>query len=102
MRALRLTDPRAADTQYFFGRDLLVCPITTPDVRRAAVYLPEGRWSDFWTKAKYTGGQTIEVDVPLDRIPVFVRGGAALPLHLPSSQTLGDAVELSAEANAHW
>jgi alpha-glucosidase (family GH31 glycosyl hydrolase) len=102
MRALRLTDPRAADTQYFFGRDLLVCPITTLDVRRMTVYLPEGRWADFWTKAEYTGGQTIEVDVPLDRIPVFVRGGAVLPLRLPASQTLGDAVELSAEANAHW
>jgi alpha-D-xyloside xylohydrolase len=48
-------------------------------VTQRAVYLPEGSWIDYWSGHCYPGRQTITVDAPLDRIPLFVREGAILP-----------------------
>ncbi|MFN8379745.1 MAG: glycoside hydrolase family 31 protein [Anaerolineae bacterium] len=98
MRAARLLDPAASDMQYFFGRDLLVCPVVEPDVVSTEVYLPAGVWADFWTGAVVEGGRTITVAAPLDRIPVYVRAGAVIPVRLPPGGKLGDAVHLSGEA----
>jgi len=78
MRALKLTEARASDYQYFFGRDLLVCPIVEADVTVWRGYLPAGRWTSLWDDTVYEGGQDVEMDAPLDRIPVFVRDGADL------------------------
>ena len=44
------------------------------------VYLPAGRWYDFWTGARYEGPGGVTVTAPVDRLPLFVRGGAILPL----------------------
>jgi alpha-D-xyloside xylohydrolase len=49
--------------------------------------LPVGQWYDYWTGEKYDGGQTITMDVPLDRIPLFVKAGALLPLATPTLHT---------------
>ena len=83
MRALVLMhqdDPsaREAATEYYFGPDLLVAPVLAPVTQRA-VYLPEGSWIDYWTGKRLGGRQTLAVEAPLDRIPVFVRDGAILP-----------------------
>ncbi len=99
MRAAQLIDPRASEYAYFFGRDLLVCPITQPEVTSVSMYLPSGEWRDLWTAKPYSGGTTITLDVPLNRIPVFVRAGARLPVRLGESGQLGEAVALSGEAN---
>jgi alpha-D-xyloside xylohydrolase len=83
MRALVLVhqddpDSRAAETEYYFGPDLLAAPVLTPATQRA-VYLPEGDWVDHWSGKRLHGRQTLAVDAPLDRIPLFVRSGAILP-----------------------
>jgi alpha-D-xyloside xylohydrolase len=83
MRALALmhqddATAREAATEYYLGPDLLVAPVLAPVTQRA-VYLPEGGWIDYWTGKRLAGGQTLAVDAPLDRIPVFVREGAILP-----------------------
>ena len=67
------------DDQYMFGPSLMVAPLFTGQTRRS-VYLPAGDWYDFWTRAKYAGGQKIEIDKPQDQIPVFVKGNTLLPL----------------------
>lgn len=49
--------------------------------KRRECYLPKGcDWYDFWDNRRYVGGQSITVDAPLDRIPLFVRAGSILPL----------------------
>lgn len=70
-------DPRVwtAPTEWMLGDDLLVVPVMEEGATRVPVYLPEGAWRDAWTGAPVDGGD-IEVDAPLDRIPVFVRAGA--------------------------
>jgi alpha-glucosidase len=68
------------DDQFMVGNDLLVAPILKPDVTKRLVYLPAGLWYDYWTDKKYTGGTMISVDAPLDVVPMFVRGGAIIPV----------------------
>jgi alpha-D-xyloside xylohydrolase len=69
-------DPRAWTTadEFLFGPDLLVAPVLQAGARNRTVYLPGGaRWTDLWTRVSYEGGQTVEVEAPLERIPVFGR-----------------------------
>ena len=84
MRALLLDypdDPQAVGQNYefLFGDDLLVAPVVKSDEREWDVYLPRGVWYDFWTDQRYTGPRHVNVEAPLDRVPVFVRGGAIIP-----------------------
>jgi alpha-glucosidase len=65
------------------GNDLLVAPVVKPDVTRRLVYLPKGTWYDYWTNKKYEGGRTISVEAPLEIVPMFVRGGAIIPMGPP-------------------
>ena len=99
MRAAQLSEPKASPYAYCFGRDLLVYPVTEPDTTQVSIYLPEGEWRDLWTGTAYHGEQTTMVDVPLDRIPVFARAGARIPVLLGESGQLGEAVPLSADGN---
>lgn len=66
--------------QFFYGKDLLVCPILEPDLKTLAVYLPKGQWYDFWTGALLTGGKKFRTKVTPDRIPLYVRAGTILPM----------------------
>ena len=69
------------DDEYYFGNDFLVCPVINSDNRRD-IYLPEGQWIDFFTGRQWQGGQWYyNVDVPLDRMPVFVRPGACIKVY---------------------
>ncbi|MBX3025322.1 glycoside hydrolase family 31 protein [bacterium] len=65
--------------EYLFGEDLLVAPVWQNGARRRDIYLPAGRWEDFWDATRtFDGPQTITVDAPLDVIPVFVRADAVV------------------------
>ena len=83
-------DPIAAriDDAYLLGPDLLVAPILEETGRRR-VYLPAGHWVDWWTDEILEGGRYLDVEVAMDRVPLFVRGGAVLPLH-PVVQHTGE------------
>ncbi|WP_020659990.1 glycoside hydrolase family 31 protein [Amycolatopsis benzoatilytica] len=75
-------DPAAwtADDQFLLGPDLLVAPVLRAGETARAVYLPTGAsWTDAVTGETFAGGTTVEAPAPLDRIPVFVREGAANP-----------------------
>jgi len=64
-----------------FGPDLLVAPVVWEGARSRDVYLPAGAvWTDAWTGATHAGGQTLTVDAPLERIPLYLRDGASLPI----------------------
>jgi alpha-glucosidase (family GH31 glycosyl hydrolase) len=75
-------DPRVWDlgTQYLWGDDLLVAPVTKAGATSWTVYLPAGTWHDFWTHETHRGPAGVTVPAPLERVPLFVRGGAILPL----------------------
>jgi alpha-D-xyloside xylohydrolase len=105
MRALVMDfadDKQAIDLndEFMFGKSLLVSPVTESMywknqlqgkdsvkiedyslVKSKDVYLPKGTdWYDFWTGEKRSGGQTIQKEVPLDVIPLYVKAGSLLPI----------------------
>ena len=59
--------------QYMFGPDYLVAPVLHAGERSRNVYLPKGNWENIHTKKVIEGGKTIEVDAPINQIPVFKR-----------------------------
>jgi alpha-glucosidase (family GH31 glycosyl hydrolase) len=66
--------------QYLFGPDLMVAPVWKIGQREREVYFPRGRWRSFWNAdEQYRGPRTATVPVPLDTIPVYVRGDAPAP-----------------------
>jgi alpha-D-xyloside xylohydrolase len=66
--------------EYLFGPDLLVAPVWKVGQRDREVYFPTGTWRSYWERSqRYDGPSTAMVDVPLDTIPVFVRGDATVP-----------------------
>jgi len=67
------------DTQYMFGESFLVAPVLSPD-NAVQVYLPKGKWVDFWSKEVVNGGQWLNLTPTLDTLPLWVRGGEILPL----------------------
>jgi alpha-D-xyloside xylohydrolase len=88
------------DDQFMFGPSLMICPITTAMYygidskpiegvsRTRTVYLPEGTyWYDFWSEKRYEGGQLIEAESPIDKIPIYVKAGAILPMSEPIQHT---------------
>ena len=71
---------RGIDDEYLLGRDLLVAPVTEAGQVARHVYLPEGEWYDWHTDERLTGGRHILVETPLERIPVYARAGAVIPM----------------------
>ncbi|MEF3308047.1 glycoside hydrolase family 31 protein [Paenibacillus sp. GYB004] len=70
-------DPACSDLlhQYMLGPSLLVGAYTD------CVYLPAGRWFDYWTGEAHEGPKRIDCQLPDDAGgPLFVRGGAILPM----------------------
>ncbi len=66
--------------EYLFGSEILVAPVITEKTTEREVYLPEGEWYDWDYGYRYEGGKSYTVYAPQNRIPVFVRGGAIIPM----------------------
>ncbi|QLC25360.1 alpha-glucosidase [Parasphingopyxis algicola] len=62
------------ETQYLYGRDLLVAPVIEEGAESWRVYLPAGaRWRHLWSGADHDGGDWVEVPAPLGEPPIFFR-----------------------------
>jgi len=68
--------------QFMFGPAFLVAPVTEAGASKWEVYLPESKagWFDFWTGRKAEGGQRVNADADIARIPLFVKAGSIVPL----------------------
>ncbi|WP_395759615.1 glycoside hydrolase family 31 protein [Streptomyces althioticus] len=71
---------RDCEDAFLLGDALLVAPVLEPGAVRREVRLPRGRWYDTATGRAYEGPAKVLVDAPLERIPVFARAGAVLPV----------------------
>ena len=71
---------RDLDDQYLLGGDLLVAPVSGSGVTARQLYLPPGLWYDWYTDQAIAGGRYVIAQTPMDRIPLYSRGGAVIPL----------------------
>lgn len=112
IRALVLDYPedmeaRMVDDEYLFGDSMLVCPLTYEDGTSRKVYLPQGRWYDFFTGEEAEGGQMFEIHAAYDEIPVFVKDGAMIPvanpvLHIDKDPVFEMTVKIFGEADGRF
>lgn len=66
--------------EYLWGKNILVSPVTEPDVEVWSVYLPEGNdWWNFNDNTVTKGGETISMPVDINTIPLFVKSGSIIP-----------------------
>ncbi len=70
------------DDEYMMGDSLLVAPMFTGEKSRS-VYLPAGNWYSFYDGQVYEGHRKHEIAMGIERIPIFVREGAIIPLAIP-------------------
>lgn len=68
------------ETEFLFGRDLLVAPKLFEMSDPYEIRLPRGDWYDYWTGQKIPGGQILRATPRLEEMPLYVRAGAILPL----------------------
>jgi glycosyl hydrolase, family 31 len=88
------------DDEYYFGNDFLVAPVMNSENRRD-VYLPEGKWVNFFTGERLEGGRWLKnLDIPLDEMPVYVRQGATIPVY-PDEVECTDDMDLSKSIGLH-
>ena len=71
---------RDIDDEYLLGPDLLVAPVYAAGATARQVYLPAGGWYDWHTGALVGGNRYLNVAVSMDRIPIYARGGAVIPM----------------------
>lgn len=86
---------------YWFGSELVAAPITErsdPVTGRgkAKVWLPDGKWVDWFTGFVYEGGRAFDAYRPIGQMPLFCRAGAIVPMqaHLPHDNRLGGSETL--------
>ncbi len=82
---------KATQYQFMYGPYFLIAPIYREtqldkdggDVRHG-VYMPEGQWIDYFTGDIYEGGKIYnDLEMPLWKLPVFVKNGAIIPMTHP-------------------
>ncbi|TWJ02219.1 alpha-glucosidase [Mucilaginibacter frigoritolerans] len=75
--------------EFTYGDKILVCPVLEPGQLSRTVYLPKGKWYNFWTYELIDGGKEIEVPTPLETIPLFIKAGSVIPEY-PVMQYVGE------------
>lgn len=69
---------------FMFGPFMLIGSVCEKGIKMREVYLPKSvDWYNWYTRKKYSGGQTIVVDTPLESMPLFFRSGSIIPMIVP-------------------
>ena len=75
--------------EFLMGDHILVCPVLEPNAKSRYVYLPKGKWYNYWTNKVFEGGKEILAEAPLEQIPLYIREGAVIPFY-PVMQYVGE------------
>jgi alpha-glucosidase (family GH31 glycosyl hydrolase) len=66
--------------QYTFGDQLLAAPVYKKGATTQKVFLPEGKWINYWTGEQMQGNTEYTVEAPISQIPLFVKQGSIIPM----------------------
>ena len=75
--------------EFIFGEQILVCPIQEPNAKGRRMYVPRGKWHNYWTGEVVDGGMEKWVAADIDKIPIFIKAGAIIPKY-PVQQYVGE------------
>jgi alpha-glucosidase len=94
LKSLVLYDQEDTATHYrsdefVYGEQILICPILEQNAKGRRMYIPRGKWYNFWTNEVVLGGKEMWVDADLDSMPIFIKEGAVLPKY-PVQQYVGE------------
>ena len=87
--------------EFTYGDKILICPVLEPGQTDRNVYLPKGRWYNFWTNECVDGGQEVNVLTPLETIPIFVKAGSVIPEY-PVMQYVGEKEITEVKLNIYY
>lgn len=65
--------------QFMVGDNMLVAPIIEPGITNRLVYLPEGKWVDYWSGEVESGNQYIVKSAKLDECPIYIKYNSMIP-----------------------
>lgn len=87
------------DLQFFFGDSLLISPVTEENSTSVTIYLPSDTFYNFTTFEPIIGNASniTLADVAFDQIPVFIKGGAVLPLREKGAMLTSEVREIDFE-----
>ncbi len=75
--------------EFMFGDQILVCPVQEPNAQGRRMYIPKGKWYNYWKDEVVDGGKEQWVDADIDIIPLFIKEGAIIP-KFPVQQYVGE------------
>ena len=86
IQPLSFLDQREKETlhrmdEFALGNNILVCPISQPQVEGRWMFLPNGDWVNYWTDEKTESNLEFWTETKLDEIPLYIRSGAVLPFY---------------------
>lgn len=80
--------------EYFQAGAEAFCGLFASEIDKenlAKIYLPQGRWIDAFDGKTYCGGRAISKNYAVNRMPLFVRAGALIPLAYNAHNTKSQA-----------
>ncbi len=95
IKSLHMIDQRDYETyfrkeEFMLGDNILVCPLSKK-LNGRLLYLPHGNWYYFFDDTTYTNAGELWFDIPLDKMPIFIKAGSVIPFN-PIMQYVGEKV----------
>src|ERR1700733_2472229 len=87
--------------EFTYGDKILICPVLEQGQQSRMVYLPKGKWYNFWTYEMVEGGKEVAVATPLDTIPIFIKAGSVIPEY-PVMQYVGQKEIEEVKLNVYY
>lgn len=79
--------------QYLIGENILVCPVIENHAKNCQVYLPQGNWIDFDTNEIFKGNQQINVNVDINKMPIYIKENSCIIKYKDNVLDLNDSNE---------
>jgi len=87
--------------EFTYGDKILICPVLAAGQKQRNVYLPKGKWYNFWTHELVDGGKEVMVATPLETMPIFVKAGSIIPEY-PVMQYVGEKEVDEVKMNVYY
>jgi alpha-glucosidase (family GH31 glycosyl hydrolase) len=66
--------------EFTLGPDLLVAPVYEKGATTQKVFLPEGKWVNYWSGETLEGNTEYVVPAPIGKVPLFIKQGSVIPM----------------------